>query len=75
MTDYSDAEIIAIESMFPQCKVYLCDFHREQCWERWVKDKKHGLSPTDGEILLGMLRKCAWAAAGSIGSPLSAGYR
>ena len=30
MTDYSDAEISAIESVFPQCKVYLCDFHREQ---------------------------------------------
>ena len=72
MTDYSDAEITAIGSVFPQCKVYLCDFHREQCWERWVKDRKHGLSPTDGEILLGMLRKCAWASPGSDGSPLPA---
>ena len=69
MTDYSDAEISAIQSMFPQCKVYLCDFHREQCWERWIKDKKHGLSPTDGEILLGMLRNCAWASPGSDGLP------
>ena len=70
MTDYSDAEISATESVFPQCKVYLCDFHREQCWERWIKDKKHGLSPTDGEILLGLLRACAWASPGSDDSPV-----
>ena len=65
MTDFSDAEIIAIKSVFSQCKVYLCDFHREQCWERWIKERAHGLSPVDGEILLGKLRKCAWAAPGT----------
>ena len=43
-TDYSEAEIEAIQGTFPACKVYLCDFQREQAWERWVKDKKHGLS-------------------------------
>ena len=75
MTDYSDAEISAIESVFPQCKVYLCDFHREQCWERWIKDKKHGLSPTDGEILLGLLRACAWASPGSDGSPVDCHFQ
>ena len=26
---------------------YLCDFHREQAWEQWTKDTKHGLSSTD----------------------------
>jgi len=31
MTDYSDAEIGAIEAVFPSYKVYICDFHREQC--------------------------------------------
>lgn len=75
MTDYSDAEISAIESVFPQCKVYLCDFHREQCWKRWIKDKKHGLSPTDGEILLGLLRVCAWASPGSDGSPVDCHFQ
>ena len=43
MTDYSKAEYLAIEQEFPQCTVYLCDFHREQAWERWVKDRNHGL--------------------------------
>ena len=58
MTDYSDAEITAIEDVFPECKTYLYDFHREQCW---VKDKKHGLSEADAEQLLSLLRKCAHA--------------
>ena len=75
MTDYSDAEIHAIESVFPECKVYLCDFHREQAWERWVKDRKHGLSPTDGEILLGKLRSCAWAQPGSDGAPVDSHFQ
>ena len=75
MTDYSDAEITAIESVFPQCKVYLCDFHREQCWERWIKDRKHGLSPSDGDILLEKLRKIASAAPGLDGSSTDCNYQ
>ena len=59
MTDYSDAEIGAIESTFPNCRVFLCDFHREQAWERWIKERKHGLSNEDGSLLLGLLRTCA----------------
>ena len=59
MTDYSEAEIEAIQGTFPVCKVYLCDFHREQAWERWVKDKKHGLSSDDGDTLLDLLRDVA----------------
>ena len=35
--DYSEAELSAIEEVFPSTKVYLCDFHREQAWERWCK--------------------------------------
>lgn len=61
MTDYCDAEMSAIEEIFPSCQTYLCDFHREQCWERWVKDRKHGLSQTDAEVLLSLLRNCAHA--------------
>ena len=61
MTDYCDAEMSAIEEVFPRCQTYLCDFHREQCWERWVKDRKHGLSQTDAEVLLSLLRNCAHA--------------
>ena len=59
MSDYSEAEILAVESAFPGSHVYLCDFHREQSWERWVKDHKHGLTKDEGESLLDLLRTCA----------------
>ena len=61
MSDYSEAELSAIEATFPSTKVYLCDFHREQAWVRWTKDHKHGLTPTEGEALLSLLRACARA--------------
>ena len=41
--------------------VSACDFHREQAWVRWTRDHKHGLSPTEAEELLDLLRACAWA--------------
>ena len=44
MVDYSDAELGAIEQVFPHCKVFLCDFHREQAWERWVKVTSYHVS-------------------------------
>ena len=44
LTDYSDTEIAVITKVFPNTQVYLCEFHREQAWERWVKERKHGLS-------------------------------
>ena len=32
-TDFSEAEILALETCLPSVAVYLCDFHREQAWE------------------------------------------
>jgi len=65
MTDYSEAEIVALEKVFPNTIVYLCDFHREQSWDRWIKDRKHGLNQSEGEELLTFLRACAWAPPSS----------
>ena len=59
LTDYSDTEISAVNKLFPKTKCYLCEFHREQAWERWVKDKKHGLSDAQASDLLDLLRDCA----------------
>ena len=59
MTDYSEAELLAIEQAFPSAKSFLCDFHREQAWERWVRDHKHGLTKEQGEELLQLLRACS----------------
>ena len=61
MCDYSEAEIMSMESAFPSTTVYICDFHREQSWERWIKDHKHGLTDDEGAQLLSLLRDCAWA--------------
>ena len=52
ITDYSDAGIDALEEVFCNTIVYICDFHREQAWTRWVHDRKHGLSRSDGDLLL-----------------------
>ena len=58
---YSEAEIAAIDSAFPKIQTYLCDFHKEQCWEWWLRDQKHEISPEGGEKLLELLRACAYA--------------
>ena len=34
MVDYDIAEIAALEAVFPDIKVYLCDFHRQQSRSR-----------------------------------------
>ena len=74
--DYSEAEYLAIEQEFPQCTVYLCDFNRQQAWERWVKDRNHGLTVDEGQKLLDLLRDCAHALspAHTNPSPLEAYY-
>ena len=61
MCDYSEAELQALELAFPTVKVYLCDFHREQAWDRWVRNHKHGLTQDEQRELLTFLRQCAWA--------------
>ena len=55
MTDYSEAELLAIERVLPNTKCFLCDFHREQAWERWVRNHKHGLTKEQGNELLQLL--------------------
>ena len=41
--------------------MFLCDFHREQAWERWTKKSEHGLTSEDREKLLHLLRGMAYA--------------
>jgi len=73
MVDYSEAELSAIKNVFSKCNAYLCDFHRGQCW---VKERKHGLSQSDAEVLLVLLRDCAWApVATGTGSSLDCHYQ
>ena len=68
MCDYSDAEISALECCFPDAIVYLCDFHREQAWEkvgqRWETwPDIRGSGPTPGwaaGLCMGTTRKRGW---------------
>ncbi len=68
LCDYSEAEISALEQAFPGVMVYICDFHREQAWVRWVRNHKNGLTREQGENLLQLLRECAWAEGGDTGN-------
>ena len=36
---------------FLDCRVYFCDFHREQAWERWLSLTEHGACSHREEIL------------------------
>ncbi|XP_065224452.1 uncharacterized protein LOC135848469 [Planococcus citri] len=40
VVDFSEAEINALKAVFG-CYVYLCDFHWEQAWGRWVKKREN----------------------------------
>ena len=74
MVDYSEAEILALEAVFAGIQVYLCDFHREQAWVRWVNNTKHGLTKDEGQILLNLLRDCATAPPSDSPDELSNQY-
>ena len=43
MVDKQPAEHAAIRSIFPASEVYLCDFHRLQCWDRFLRTTRNGL--------------------------------
>lgn len=77
MSDYSEAKLLGIEPAFPKTKTFLCDYHREQAWERWTKDDKHGLTSEQGEQRLHLLRECAHALSADPTSevPQDASYK
>ena len=77
MSDYSEAEMLAVGKVFPDTKLYLCDFHREQSWERWVKNHENEVNPADQVELLELLHSCAWASPSdpSLGLPFDANYQ
>nr|XP_047145588.1 uncharacterized protein LOC105848567 [Hydra vulgaris] len=60
MTDYSNEEINALEYVFPGCKVFICVFHREQVWERWLSKTINGCCLVKDQVKK-MLRDIAHA--------------
>ena len=49
-------EMQSIREVFPNCWLYLCDFHRNQCWGRWFRTTWHGISQ-HYELLMSMFKK------------------
>ncbi|XP_031551338.1 uncharacterized protein LOC116288650 [Actinia tenebrosa] len=58
MVDCAEEEITAIQEIFNNCQVYICDFHREQAWERWLSKGTNGLTEKK-DLLLAKLRAIA----------------
>ncbi|CAC5386269.1 unnamed protein product [Mytilus coruscus] len=56
MCDFDYREISALERTFKGCFVYLCAFHREQAWERWLKDKTNGAFEIKDDLLMRLRR-------------------
>ncbi|XP_065651150.1 uncharacterized protein LOC136079345 [Hydra vulgaris] len=42
------------------CEVFICDFHREQAWDRWIKKTSNGCFSKKEDILK-LLRCIAWS--------------
>jgi len=43
-----------ITSLLLECLVYICDFHREQAWERWLSKISNGMSHLKTKALAAM---------------------
>lgn len=52
--------VFIIQLSITDCHVYICDFHREQAWERWANKKDNGVW-IEKETLLCYLRRVARA--------------
>jgi hypothetical protein len=62
LVEFSNFSIFDARS-FPQIvetTAYICDFHREQAWERWLSKTANGLSGQK-QVVLAMLRAIAKA--------------
>ncbi|XP_077513428.1 uncharacterized protein LOC144124556 [Amblyomma americanum] len=61
MIDYSQVEINALQSSFPQSQITICDFHREQAWGRWLNRSEN--CTVAKEDVLFLLRRIANATS------------
>ncbi|XP_068739310.1 uncharacterized protein [Montipora capricornis] len=60
MVDYSGEQMSAIERLYADVQIVICDFHREQAWERWLARASNGLT-VDKHNVLAKLRSVARA--------------
>ncbi|XP_054288108.1 uncharacterized protein LOC129003812 isoform X2 [Macrosteles quadrilineatus] len=61
MVDFAMEEILSLEEVFCNIQVFICSFHREQAWTRWVSKSKNAQVPR--KQCLEMLRKVAYAVS------------
>ena len=54
--DCSPMEMQSIREVFPDYGLYLCYFHRNQCWGRWFRTTWHGISQ-HYELLMSTFKK------------------
>ena len=60
MIDFDTGELLALEGVFPGIIVFLCDFHREQSWTRWINLRSHNVY-SFGKDVLARFRRIAHA--------------
>ena len=48
--DFDEMEITALESVYPNVKVFLCNFHKEQAWNRWVNKADNGVANVEDQV-------------------------
>lgn len=41
MVDYCNVKINALHETFPESKVVLCNFHKGQAWDKWMRKKEN----------------------------------
>ena len=58
LVDNCEEEIASIAHIFPNCHILLCNFHREQAWERWLSLTSHDMRSVKDQALV-FLRKIA----------------
>ena len=48
------------DSFYLGCEVFICDFHRKQSWDRWLKKLSNGCFSRKDDFLT-ILRHIAWS--------------
>ena len=66
MTDYCEAEIGATRQVFPAAANHICDFHRLQAWNRWLRKTDNGVLSHDRDNLMHLMNKVASAKPNAI---------
>ena len=54
--DFDEREITALEVVYADIQVFLCDFHREQAWHRWIVKTDNGVSNVADIVKTGLRR-------------------